>query len=104
MTVVPDLSSASGDGKRASRAVVAVIAHSGKTLGGGLPELRGELASAGVTDPLWFEVPKSRMAPKRVRSALTRDARGGGGRGGEGEGEGENAQDRRPTGLPMSSA
>jgi diacylglycerol kinase (ATP) len=70
MTVVSDLSSANVDGKRASKAVIAVIAHSGKTLGGGLPELRGQLASTGVTDPLWFEVPKSRMAPKRVRSAL----------------------------------
>ena len=24
----------------------------------------------GVDDPLWFEVPKSRKAPKRVRAAL----------------------------------
>jgi diacylglycerol kinase (ATP) len=49
---------------------VAVVAHSGKTLEGGLGSLRDELASAGVVDPLWFEVPKSRMAPKRVRQAL----------------------------------
>jgi diacylglycerol kinase (ATP) len=28
------------------------------------------LAVAGVVDPLWFEVPKSKMAPKRVREAL----------------------------------
>jgi diacylglycerol kinase (ATP) len=49
---------------------VAVVAHSAKTLGGGLPELREKLADAGVADPLWFEVPKSRMAPKRVRQAL----------------------------------
>ena len=32
--------------------------------------MRDALASAGVVDPLWFEVPKSRMAPKRVRRAL----------------------------------
>ena len=38
---------------------VAVVAHSGKTLEGGLGALRDELASAGVADPLWFEVPKS---------------------------------------------
>ena len=49
---------------------VAVVAHSGKSLGGGLPELRDELAAAGVADPLWFEVPKSKMAPKQVRKAL----------------------------------
>ena len=49
---------------------VAVVAHSGKTLGGGLGELRDELTAAGVTDPLWFEVPKSKMAPKRVREAV----------------------------------
>ena len=51
-------------------ATVAVIAHSGKTLEGGLPELREKLDLAGVTDPLWSEVPKSKMAPKRVRTAI----------------------------------
>jgi len=35
-----------------------------------LNELRDELAVAGVVNPLWFEVPKSKMAPKRVREAL----------------------------------
>jgi len=49
---------------------VAVIAHAGKTVGGGLEELRQTLAGAGVTDPIWSEVPKSRFAPKRVRAAL----------------------------------
>ena len=49
---------------------VAVVAHSGKKIGGGLSELREQLAAAGVADPLWFEVPKSRMAPKRVKKAL----------------------------------
>ena len=49
---------------------VAVIAHSGKTLGGGLRELRDELLTAGIADPLWFEVPKSKRAPKCVRRAL----------------------------------
>ena len=44
---------------------VAVIAHQKKQLGGGLGELRSALADAGVTDPLWFEVPKSKKAPKR---------------------------------------
>jgi YegS/Rv2252/BmrU family lipid kinase len=49
---------------------VAVIAHAGKTIGGGLDELRETLSSAGVLDPIWSEVPKSRFAPKRVRKAL----------------------------------
>jgi YegS/Rv2252/BmrU family lipid kinase len=49
---------------------VAVIAHSGKTLGGGLAELRRVLAAEGVDDPLWIEVPKSRKAPAQVRRAL----------------------------------
>ncbi len=51
-------------------AKVAVIAHNGKTLEGGLPELRRELAAHGVREPMWFEVDKSRRAPKRVREAL----------------------------------
>ncbi len=49
---------------------IAVIAHSGKNLDGGLGQLRAELAAAGVPDPRWFEVPKSKMAAKRVRAAL----------------------------------
>ena len=49
---------------------VAVIAHSGKTLGGGLSELRQLLEAEGVTDPFWTEVPKSRKAPAQVRRAL----------------------------------
>jgi diacylglycerol kinase (ATP) len=53
---------------------VAVVAHSGKSLGGGLGELRDELTAAGVLDPLWFEVPKSKMAPKCVRKALAAGA------------------------------
>jgi diacylglycerol kinase (ATP) len=49
---------------------VAVVAHTGKTLGGGLDELRKLLFDAGHEDPLWFEVDKSRKAPKRARRAL----------------------------------
>ena len=40
--------------------VIAVVAHSRKTLGGGLPELRRMLAAQGYPDPLWYEVKKSR--------------------------------------------
>jgi diacylglycerol kinase (ATP) len=53
---------------------VAVIAHSGKTLDGGLPELRRSLKSHGIPDPLWIEVDKSRKAPKQIRSALEQGA------------------------------
>ncbi len=53
---------------------VAVIAHAGKTFGGGLVELRRELEKHGVADPLWFEVPKSRKAPKQVKRALDEGA------------------------------
>jgi diacylglycerol kinase (ATP) len=49
---------------------VAVVAHAGKSFGGGLPELRRELERQGVDDPLWVEVPKSKFAPKQVKRAL----------------------------------
>ena len=48
---------------------IAVIAHEGKSLGGGLDELR----SLVPTD-LWYTVPKSRKAPKKVRRAVSEGA------------------------------
>jgi len=53
---------------------VAVVAHAGKTFGGGLVELRRVLEQHGVSDPLWYEVPKSRKAPKQVQKALDEGA------------------------------
>ena len=53
---------------------VAVIAHRRKSLGGGLPELRRALGAAGINDPAWFEVPKSKKAPKLARKALEEGA------------------------------
>jgi diacylglycerol kinase (ATP) len=53
---------------------VAVVAHAGKSLGGGLDELRQLLARDGITRPLWYEVGKSRKAPKRARRALAEGA------------------------------
>ncbi len=53
---------------------IAVVAHSRKSLGGGLGELREVLALEGITDPLWYEVKKSRQAPKRARRALAEGA------------------------------
>lgn len=49
---------------------VAVVAHSGKSMGGGLGELRRVLSDAGFADIPWYEVPKSKKAPGRVREAL----------------------------------
>jgi len=49
---------------------VAVIAHNGKTFGGGLPELRRVLDAQGVREPIWHEVPKSKRAPREVRRAI----------------------------------
>ena len=53
---------------------VAVIAHAGKTFGGGLPELRSVLERAGVADPIWYEVAKSKYSPKCVRRAVEQGA------------------------------
>jgi YegS/Rv2252/BmrU family lipid kinase len=53
---------------------VAVIAHAGKTIGGGLDELRATLTRAGVDEPIWSEVPKSKYAPERVKRALDEGA------------------------------
>jgi YegS/Rv2252/BmrU family lipid kinase len=49
---------------------IAVVAHQGKSFDGGLPRLRQLLTSAGVDDPIWLEVPKSKRAPKSVHQAL----------------------------------
>jgi diacylglycerol kinase (ATP) len=48
---------------------IAVVAHIGGTLGGGLEELREVLAAEGVTDPLWYEVSDIRAASERARRA-----------------------------------
>lgn len=53
---------------------VAVIAHRKKSLGGGLDELRRRITDEGVEDLLWYEVPKSRKAPKKAREALREGA------------------------------
>jgi diacylglycerol kinase (ATP) len=53
---------------------VAVVAHAGKSFGGGLAELREVLAGEGFTDLPWYEVAKSRKAPRCVRHALAHGA------------------------------
>ncbi|MEO8106622.1 MAG: YegS/Rv2252/BmrU family lipid kinase [Actinomycetes bacterium] len=49
---------------------IAVVAHRKKSLGGGLGELRRVLADLGLVDVMWFEVPKSKKAPKKVKQAV----------------------------------
>jgi diacylglycerol kinase (ATP) len=53
---------------------VAVIAHAGKSFGGGLPQLRRALEAEGIEDPFWVEVPKSKKAPAQVQRALDEGA------------------------------
>src|SRR5450432_4122887 len=53
---------------------IAVVAHSAKTLGGGLGELRETLAREGFANPQWYEVPKSREAPEFARRAFKEGA------------------------------
>jgi YegS/Rv2252/BmrU family lipid kinase len=53
---------------------IAVVAHRKKTLDGGLDELRRRLTDDGVDDLLWYEVPKSRKAPKKARKAVDKGA------------------------------
>ncbi|MDO8308666.1 MAG: diacylglycerol kinase family protein [Actinomycetota bacterium] len=48
---------------------VAVIAHSAKTMGGGLAQLRALLEQSGFAQPLWYEVAKSRQVPECVGQA-----------------------------------
>ncbi|MDP9330638.1 MAG: diacylglycerol kinase family lipid kinase [Actinomycetota bacterium] len=49
---------------------VGVLAHSAKTLGGGLDELRKTLVTNGIDDPAWYEVLKSKRVPVQVRKLL----------------------------------
>ena len=52
---------------------IGVVVHAGKTLGGGLEELRSALADVGRADPPWYEVPKSKKAPEAIRSMVKDD-------------------------------
>ena len=53
---------------------VAVIAHSRKSIGGGLPELRRRLDDRDGIEVMWHEVPKSAKAGKRARAAAKEGA------------------------------
>ncbi len=52
---------------------VAVVAHREKSLGGGLDELRELLDQEGI-HPSWYEVSRSRKAPKRACKAVRQGA------------------------------
>ncbi|MAT03842.1 MAG: sphingosine kinase [Acidimicrobiaceae bacterium] len=53
---------------------VGVIINEGKDLAGaGLEELRAALADVGHADPPWYEVPKSKKAPKKVSKLIEDD-------------------------------
>ncbi|MFI7699669.1 diacylglycerol/lipid kinase family protein [Nonomuraea sp. NPDC049480] len=54
--------------------IVAVVAHRKKILGAGLDRLRVLITEEGVGELLWYEVAKSRKAPKKVREALDQGA------------------------------
>ena len=53
---------------------VAVIAHQGKTLGGGLDELRTLITAERADEVIWYEVAKSSKAPAKVSKALKNGA------------------------------
>jgi YegS/Rv2252/BmrU family lipid kinase len=75
VTLAADPHPASADRPRpAPPAKVAVVAHQKKSLGGGLDELRRLITDQGIDDLLWYEVPKSKKAPKRARAALDEGA------------------------------
>lgn len=53
---------------------VGVIINEGKKLAGsGLEALRAALADAGHPDPPWYEVPKSKKAPKKIVELVEKD-------------------------------
>ena len=53
---------------------VAVVLHTKKVRGADRDAVREALAAGGVRDPLWYEVPKSRKARKRVKKARKKGA------------------------------
>jgi len=53
---------------------IAVIAHTDKTFGGGLAELRETLSREGYNDPLWYEIQTSSDGQKCARLALEKGA------------------------------
>ena len=52
--------------------VVGVLAHPGKTMDGGLDDLRAELRRRGVERPLWRETPDGDAVPRLVEELLGR--------------------------------
>ncbi len=55
---------------RTERPTIGVVVNEGKELGEGLEMLRAVLAEHGHADPPWYEVPKSKKAPKKIRTLV----------------------------------
>ena len=53
---------------------IAVVAHIGSTLGGGLEELRAVLAAEGETDARWHEISDISAASELARQARAEGA------------------------------
>ena len=53
---------------------VAVVAHPGKSFGGGLGELRRVLDDAGFSQPLWYETSENRSASTCAQQAVAEGA------------------------------
>jgi diacylglycerol kinase (ATP) len=62
-----------GDDQPGATPRIGVVVHARKQLGGGLEELRSALADAGHADPPWYEVDKSKKAPKAVKRLVEDD-------------------------------
>lgn len=50
-----------------------IVSETKRLAGAGLEELRAALADAGCPDPPWYEVPKSKKAPKKVSKLIEKD-------------------------------
>jgi len=58
------------DASSSTSPTIGVIVLQGKQLGGGLEELRAALADLGHADPPWYEVPKSKKVPDKIRKLV----------------------------------
>lgn len=68
-TVTSESKSESKSGRNETP-TIGVIINATKQLGSGLEELRAALADLGHPDPPWYEVTKSKKAPKKIREMI----------------------------------
>jgi len=62
-----------GSDSKSNTPTIGVVINQGKQLGSGLEELRAALADLGHADPPWYEVAKSKKAPKKIRKMVEQD-------------------------------